>query len=66
MKFDNYNTPNLPPQNSAKSSPDKYMGLVEPEISDIIKDAVFLLLIQSDGMGLDKFLSVMKLNKINL
>ena len=54
------------PKNKQNGDADKYVGFVEPEISDILKDSTFLSLIKSDGIAIDNFLSIINVAKVNL
>lgn len=57
MKFENQNLQTI-------QKADKYLGFVEPEISEILKDKILLSLIKSDGIAVDKLISTIKSHKI--
>lgn len=51
---------------SSKVDADKYLGFIEPEISEILKDTVFLSLIKSDGVALEYLISIINAVRVNL
>ena len=67
MKLETETKPNSTAQVKPKANDaDKYTGFIEPEISEILKDSIFLSLIQSDGIGVDNLISIINSAKINL